>query len=468
MMKTIIKLTKIAFGLIFFLMALVAIEPAAQNFIPDFISFLFDRNHGVNFAMATAAAQAVEGTVTTDEVETASPNLLRPEISSVISKVRPDIFPLDTIMREIGSVGPCDSNEYKFYTSDVRGVQDTLTAEYTFSAATKIAEISITNAHIWLKDDVGIFPTVLVNSKEFHFKVVDVNKSSNKLSIIAINGVAADGSTPSSSSQANYVPTLANAKKFTRIGVAKHETDAQTTPYANIPLDTSNYVQIFMCQVEESLVNMKHNKEVEFNINDYQTDAIFDMRRMAEHTMLWGYPYKDLYDPSELKNYNLMGGARHFITGQINYAGNTVGTNATFNSWGRQIFAGNNGSYSRTLFAGNALMEWLMNIPSIEKQIEANKSHIVAGVKFKLIETVFGDIHLRRHQAFDDLDGWTYNGVVLDLNNVEKRIQSPTTTTKLDLDTSGQRKVKAYRLEEAWTLAFRNVATHKWINDTDN
>ena len=463
-MKTMKTIFKCTFGLLLLIMGAIAIEPSILNFLPDYVAILFDGNPLVNIAStvtATAAAQAIDETVTVEVGSDASTTLYRPKISKMITKIRPDQFPLDTILREVGMVGDCPSETYKFYSSNVRGVADTMTAEHV-QANVKSAEIEITNYQIWLPDDIGICPEITVSSAEFRFKVLEVDPTNLKITILAINGTGAAGV-----GTGEYVPALANATKLTRIGNAKGELDAQNTPYANFLTDTSNYVQIFMCQVEESLVNAQVLKEVEWNINDFKQDAIYDMRRMAELTMLFGYPSLELFDPIAQKKVNLMGGARHFITGEITYGHSTAGTNATFNSWCNTIFSGNNGSDRRYYFGGNDNIEWLMNIPFIEKRMSANETEAVAGIKFRFIDTIFGELFIRRHQAFSDLTGWSYNALVLDMNNVERRYRRATETQKLNLDETGTRRVNAYRILEEWTMAFRNAETHRWITDTD-
>jgi hypothetical protein len=457
-MKTVFKFF---ISMAFLFMAILTIEPAlgASLLSEGTMHFLRGDNLNLmNVVAATGAGQALSETVTTSAVKTATPNLLRPEISNVISKVRPDIFPMDTILRKVGRVGKCDSREYKFYSSAVRGVSDIVSVAYNF-AETDTAELTVTNAHIWLADDIGFMPEVLNNdSEEIRFKVTKVDYSNKKITVVAVNGVGAGGLLTGA-----YLPAVAQNKTVTRIGNAKGETDAQNAPYANMPSDTTNYVQIFMCQVEESLVESSHNKEVEYNINDFQTDAIYDMRRMAELTMLFGYPKQDVFDPDAQKSVDLMGGAKHFITKSKTYDASVAGTDDVFNTWGNYIFSGNNGSYTRVLFAGNGLLEWMMNIPSIQKQLAANKTEVVAGLKFKVVETFWGDLLIRRHQAFDDVTGYTNNGIVFDIDNVERRIRKASETTKLDLDKTGQRRVNAFRILEEWTVAFRNPDTHCWI-----
>lgn len=461
-MKRINILFRLLLSAVFFLIAALAIEPGIANALPGFLNLkLLAGGSGSLIIAQTAAAQTLTGSVTTDTMDTASPNLLRPEISQIITKIRPDVFPLDTILREVGNVGKCDSREYKYYSTDVRGVNDQTTATVS-QADTATTDLPVQSVHIWTVDDVCYFPTIDNNSnQELRAQVLAINTTTQTLTVKAINGVGSGGS-----GDGDFMPTIASGTKFTRIGNAKSELAAQNTPYANAPTDTFNYVQIFMCQVEESFVELQHNKEVEYNINDFRTDAIYDLRRQAELGMLFGFPEKDFFDPVANTKKDLLGGARHFISKTIAYNRNTAGTNADFNSWARQIFTGNNGSYKRILFAGNHLVEWLMNIPVVEKQLQAEKSEIVAGIKFKLIETYFGDLLIRRHQSFDDVDGFTYNGIVLDLENVERRFREPTHSDKLELDKTGIRRVNAYRIIESWTMAFRNPETHAWIETT--
>lgn len=456
-MRPIKVFLKFLIAALFVLVAAIVVEPCMASALPDFLAEHFKEGVG-SLAMASSAAKTVTETVETGDVDTASPNLLRPEISQLITKIRPDIFPLDTILREVGNVGKAESREYKFYSSDVRGVQDTMAAAHV-QADVLTSNIEVTNVHIWTVDDVIFFPTITGGaSAELRAQVLAITPATSLLTISAINGVGAGGS-----GDGDYLPTIADEAPMTRIGNAKNEIAAQNTPYANMPTDTFNYIQIFMCQVEESLVNFIHNKEVEWNINDYRTDAIYDMRRQGELAMIFGYPKKDFYDSVAQTRKDFLGGARHFITKTIAYVYGTAGTNANFNSWARTIFTGNNGSYKRIIFAGNGLVEWLMNIPVVEKRLDGAKSEVIGGIKFKVIETYFGDLLIRRHQSFDDVSGYTYNGLVLDLENVERRFREITNSEELNLDKTGQRRVTAFRITESWTMAFRNPLTHAWI-----
>jgi hypothetical protein len=109
-----------------------------------------------------------------------------------------------------------------------------------------------------------------------------------------------------------------------------------------------------------------------------------------------------------------------------------------------------------------------MNVELVQKQLESGKTEIVAGMKFKLIETTFGDLLIKRHQAFDDVYGYTNNGLVLDLEHIERRYLEHTQTKKLNLDETGTKRVDAQRILESWTMAFRHPDCHRWLKGVEN
>lgn len=417
---------------------------------------------GAGVVLAATAQATIADAVTTEALGDASPNLLRPEISKLITQIRRDNFPLDTIMREIGKVSSISSNEWKFYQKDERGLQDKVTSKYTFLDALT-ADLTVDAAHMWAPHDVVLVPGVNGgDGKKLRALVSRVDISAGKITLTPINGrTSADASKPG-----DRMPAIADASLITRIGNAHNEVDAQTTPVEIAPYDTYNYSQIFMAQVEESLVAKRHLKEVDINIMDYKEDAIIDMRAQAENAMLFGYPKKEFYDPVLRKKLNLVGGADFFITKTKEYAKNTAIDNKTFNAWAKYIFTGNNGSDRRILFAGNTLLERIMNADIVRKQLEAKATEIVAGIRFNKIETGFGELLIRRHQIFEEIDGYTDNGLVLDMQHIERGYLEPTHTQVLDLDKTGQKRVDAIRILENWSMKFTNLDTHCWIIGT--
>ena len=422
---------------------------------------------GLTLAAATAAATITGAEANTQTLNEASENLLRPEISKLITKIRSDVYPLDTIMREIGKVRKINSTEWKYYQRDERSLKDQVAEAYVYAGA-KSATLTVGGAHNWTDHDMVFFPTINGgDAKKLRCLVSRVDVALNNITVTPVNGRDAAGT-----ALGDLMPAVAKDSYITRIGNAHGETDAQATPVEIAPYDTYNYAQIFMAQVEESLVVKKHLKEVDLNIMDYKEDAIIDMRAQAELAMLFGYPKAGFYDPVLRKKVNLVGGAEYFITKSKEYTKANAITNALFNAWTKYIFTGNNGSDRRLMFVGNGFMERIMNADLVQRQMEAKSTEIVAGIRFNKIETGFGELLIRRHQAFDEVYGYTDNGLVLDLEHVERGIYEPTTITDLDLDKTGQKRVDAKRILEHWSMAFKNPDTHCWIigasNDASN
>ena len=413
---------------------------------------------GLTLAAASATSTIDGEAATTETLDAASDELLRPEISKLITKIRRDVYPLDTIMREIGKVRSISSEEWKYYSKDERGLQDQVSAAYTYAGA-KSGQLSVNAAHYWAPHDTILFPGINGgDGKKLRGLASAVDVALNKITVTPVNGRDAAGT-----ALGDLMPAVAKDSYITRIGNAHGETDAQTEPIEIAPYDTYNYAQIFMAQVEESLVAKKHLKEVDLNIMDYKEDAIIDMRAQAELAMLFGYPKKSFYDPILRKKVNLCGGADYYITKSKNYTKADAITNTIFNSWAKYIFTGNNGSDRRLLFAGNGLLERMMNADLVQKQMEAKATEIVAGIRFNRIVTGFGELLVRRHQIFDEVNGYADNGLVLDMEHIERGYYEPTQTKKLNLDETGQKRVDARRILEHWSMAFRNLDTHCWL-----
>lgn len=413
---------------------------------------------GLIAADATAGVTIGGDAATTQTIGDAASTLLRPEISRLVTKIKRDVYPLDTIMREIGKVSKIDSEEWKFYQKDERGLQDQMGAAYSYAGA-KSGNLKVDNAHLWAPHDVALIPQVNGgDGKKLRVLVSTIDVPNGYITVTPVNGRDAAGT-----ALGDLMPAVANDYYLTRIGNAHGETDAQTSPVEIMPYDTFNYAQIFMAQVEESLVAKKHLKEVDMNIMDYKEDAILDLRAQAEYAMLFGYKAKGFYDPVLRKKVNLVGGADYFITKSKDYTKSVAIDNSIFNAWTKYIFTGNNGADRRLFFVGNNLMERMMNANIVQKQIEAKSTEIVAGIRFNKIETGFGELLVRRHQGFEQIYGYSDNGLVLDMNNVERGIYEPMEIKDLKLDDTGQKRVDAKRILEHWSMKFTNLDTHCWI-----
>ena len=177
------------------------------------IAALFASGKGLSLATA-AAAQTVQTTATTTTANRAAPDLLRPAIDKKITEMRPSAYPLDTILRSIGNDEKIGSLEAKWYSVDIRGVQDALTSAHTntvtngaFTNTAGPANLSVGSDFIWSIDDLVYVPGSSVpaitngqfTGEEIMLQVID-KPSSNTIRVICLN------------SNATYdVPSIANA-----------------------------------------------------------------------------------------------------------------------------------------------------------------------------------------------------------------------------------------------------------------
>ena len=410
---------------------------------------------GTVMAFTPAAGVTSQSTPDTEVVKTASSELLLNTISKKITEMKPAATPLDTILRNIGNNVKINSWKSKWYSSDVRGISTTVAQSFdnsasgTVDSSGSVFTLTVTDIHIFSVDD-----NVLVqginggDGKELVIHIIAKNTAAKTISVIPVNGLGAEE---------DLMPDIVSTTTIIRIGNAKNENDAQTTPYTTFPQPTYNYAQIHMAQIEEGAYNAIHAKEVNWDITDYRLQALYDMRRSFELTSLFGARgYK--YDPEGEDWKYFSGGIYRYANGSVEYTDGGL-TDKTFNSWARDIFTGNSGSDTRVLFAGKELMTQMASVSSVIKQIEAKGTEVKFGVKFNMIETNFGTLAVKHHNLFNDV-GWEKKGLVLDVNNIERHVFKEMASQKIDLKGSGQKNADAYKIDEAFCIATRYPDTH--------
>jgi len=415
--------------------------------------------------VAVTGAVIASDPVTVEDVKAGSADLDTDYISKVITEMRPAATPLDTILRNINKDVKIESFKSDFYSVSTRPLYDTVNTAYVSQGdgATSYA-LKVDTPSMWTVDDTCLFRGVLgVDGLDLLCLVIDKSVTNSTITIQPMNGFAGSGSQAGN----EILPTAGIAKdiRIVRCGPAKNELDAQTSPYAIIPVKDYNYMQIFMAQVEESVFQKMHSKEVQWNFKDYQVQSIYDMRATMEFSFLFGYR-KQVSDLTSAKERYLTGGMWRSITKDLEYGtGGTDRTidNSTFVDWTKSLFTGNSGADTRFLFAGDGLMANLAKVDTIIKQIEAKQTETKFGITFNQIETNFGKILIKHHPLLDQANYGDY-GIVLDLNHVEKHVMKPMSTRPLSLRDSGQRNVDAVVIEETCGVILTYPDTHAIIS----
>ena len=426
----------------------------------------------VTFAVAAGAYVATVGAVVTGEAITGdvltqkNSELNLDYISQKVVEMKPAATPLDTIMRQVKSV-PIKSWKTEYYAVDTRPMTDKLDAAYSRVDSTNYdhtAELTVEDVQMWAIDDTVLFPTVSVTSVDGKIGplmgvVVGKTVASNKIGVQVVNGITGAGNNANRATGC-YPASIADETLIVRMGTAKGEKDAQTSPFGMIPDKAYNYCQIFMAQCEESLYQRIHEKEVDWSFSDYEAQNIYDMRASMEASFILGA--RGYFADATLGKYrHFTGGVARYITKDLTYTSGSI-DDATFVTWSKSIFTGNSGSETRILFAGDDLLKDLSLVSTVQKQIDAKSTFVKWGLTFKEIETNFGSLLIFHHKLLNQM-GWSKRGIVLDINNVEKHVFKPMQANKLDLKGSGQSNVNATMIDEASCLVLRYPDTHAII-----
>lgn len=413
---------------------------------------------GVSLAQVGAVTNS---TVDTETVKAGSPELDDNYISQAIVEMLPARTPLDTLMRK-AKREKINSFVYEFYKVDTKAVADTVKTGYTAEGdGAEAAAIVANNPDIWSVDDTILVPELVGrDGKELVLYINAINRATGALTVQALNG--ADGANTTANKR--LVPNIIAGTKLYRMGKAGSELDAQTTPYAMLPIKDNNNCQIFMAQVQESTYQKLHKKEANWGFSDYERMNVYDMKQTMEASYLWGYKhyFKDIQD-SDMKY--TTGGVWRNVTKRLGYGAggdDRAVTRKQYVGWTKSIFTGNNGSDKRIFWYGGTLGASLHEVDSWQRFVEGGKTEVVHGITFNQIVTNFGILLAAYHPLFD-LYGYEDYGLVVDINHLVKFAFKDLEEIDLDLIGSGQKNANAKFITEASGIATRYPDCHAII-----
>lgn len=407
---------------------------------------LFSVLTGSGAILMTATGAIVDNTVTTEAVAEGAPNLNEPDYDSMIVEMLPSRTPLDTIFRTRAKKRKTESIEVRYFSVDTKPFNDTVKTAKTVGDA-QIIDLAVNDISMWDKHDTvrlvgingydGSLSNNVLGFNNLVARIIGLDNTNGTLRLQALNGYVNGG-------KRVFHDNIAQHTVLVRLGKAEAELAMQTTPYAILPFEDFNYCQNFMAQIEESTWQNIHKKRVNWDFSDYARLNIYDMRATKELSFLFGTRSKDVDVESKEQVYTC-GGVSQFITKTEN-VGSTVSI-TDFATWRAKLFEDNNGSEQRHAFIGADLWKKLETIETIQKQIAANQTEVVFGIRFAKIE--FGNevIYLHKHNLMTQA-GWGGYGIFLDLQHLHERPFIPLKEMELDLKKSGQKNAMAKVLTE--------------------
>lgn len=418
------------------------------------------------------ASQTTVGTVGTHKVENgavvAGPQMNKATVSQRLSKVMASNYPLDTLLRNIGS-GKTKSDKYDFYSIVSRGTQAVVKTGASATTANQVIELALeSGCHCLSKDGcvlltkynvsyddtnsyweaTAVATGVIVPNNPLILHIVSIDYGSKKIKVVGINAQKF---------------TIATDDVLYRMASAKDQDAAMSDDPMATPTKDSNYCQRNLCTISENAFQALQEKEVAYGLAEFKEQALLDFRFQNEMNAIFGTSYygggENFVDPQANKR-------KLFSRGLLNFdilkmqQGSTETVEKFLNKAMEAIFSCNNGSESRLFLYGPGVATKLADGGAFQKQLEAGKTEVKWGITWKVIESNFGTLLGIMHPGLGLVGPYSNCAIVIDPANIRRINQLDLQTNNLDLKSAGIRNSKDITLDESWTLEVTNPRTH--------
>ena len=399
----------------------------------------------------------VQGTNSNDATEAADSgtgagtgNLLyKRDVSQIVTEIKPDDFPLDTILRNIRGAESAYNRKVEYEEVTFRSASATATSSDSVSGKTQ--DVTFANDKtFWAVDDIAFVPAVTGGGATGGSRciVTAVNTSTGEVSFQALNTTASS------------MTSLGSTPVCFRLGNAKTELDATTTSVYSLPAQDFNYAQTFMAQIERSVIESKYQSISGYSFQDKVRQVIYDMRSSMERSLIAGVKSKTTvgsdihYTADGLLNKiskSFSFGASGAASG---YDTTNVKVEHVFDML-ENAFAGNAGSDSRLLLGSKEFISGLSKIDKYDRNLQSEGNTILHGVQVRRLVSDFGVIDVKHSKAMDEL-GLAKKALILDLDHIYKHELEPMSVEELDLNTAGTRRTQdAMRMVETSCASIR-------------
>lgn len=422
-------------------------------FIPEFAEPVFGSG-GVVLAMA--------GTVVTS-MDTANQGADRvvPDISSKLTKLAPDRFPLDTILRNLKNEEP--AHNVKVGWEEVGYYPRAFTVNGLVAAAGG-AKTAITVTLDGLANQLAIGDELLVQdtaggyvtdwgTKRAYVSEIAPGGNPNQIKIFAWQSSSTDGFNVTA-------PAIPNNSVLIRYSDSKSEQEGPSTARAMEPSTIYNYVHTFEKVVKISRMRNNIKTFTESDMKRGMAQALWDFREDIENQFNFGIGGVGTNPLNNEKHYK-MHGAEHFIQSNILDASTGI-TEGMFLEWAERISDDTHGSEQKLLFVSPSLMTKIAKLNITQESMRNGRRDKVLGTNVLRIETPYFEFLLKLHKGYGVAQKGDY-GLVLDPQHIKRRPLEKMYRMELNLEEAGGQRVKAHKYVETCSFEVRYEATHAII-----
>lgn len=394
-----------------------------------------------------------------DITETSTPDAHKVrDVSSTLSRLRPDVFSLDTILRrmENSSNGmrtkPARAQKVEWEEDDVIPYDDVTAGATSAGAAGDPVSVPVENGS-YFRDEMLVYLP---------------DNSSDQGAVLFVSDVTGDTLTVYRLDQDNdetafgTVPALADGEKIVILTNAKEEYGNASGAQGTMPAQLYNYTQILDAVISASETRLATENYTEDDWQRNRNNLLWEFRRRIENAITFGERTK-IVDPNTGKTRTTMAGiVRYLSTHDLTYTAGSL-TESNLIDFARQIFSGNNGSRLRWWFSTPKQTAEIDKILLASGTLQSTRDENVLGVEATRLHTSFGDLMLINNQAFAELGKENY-GLILDPMQIRRRTLRPMDIKDVDDDDQDGR---ARQWIEEFTVEVRKEQTHAVVRDTD-
>ena len=407
---------------------------------------------------AGGGAVVVDQTTTVTETKVNSENLLLDTIDEKVTKVRPYDAVLDTIARQIKDVKNSNNQTVRHYAIDVLDV--TTKVKTAYAGGDTQTALDTDDNDLFANDQtilvVGV-PGYLADqttedpNNDLMLYVVGKDQAGKPL-VKPVNGKKTGGTF-------NTIPAIAEDTDLLRAGRAGAELQIQSDSYSPVPTDFEQYLQKFMIQIEESTLHAIADKEVDWDFNDQEEEAIFEMRQTQNNSLWFGVKGKlktTNSRTSKAEDVYFTQGIWTQAGKEFDFEGQSV-TSSNLVTLMKQAFTGNSSGKTKLLICGSDMLEALEQV-EYDKTIQVGGKAKAHGLEYNSIISKFGTLLIVHDQSLDRALKADC-GFVLDPDLMRKWTMGWKTHI-FDFKKSGEKDAEGRSLVEICGLVLKNPKAH--------
>ena len=388
-----------------------------------------------------ALGATMQTDITTDSTDEA--HLVR-DVSGELTYLRPDLYPMDTILRrsEINR-GKKKAEQFKveWEESDIIPRIDTVDGAATAGTGGSAKTVAVANGGRWRANDLVYLPD---NATAPGAVLIVNGVSGNSLELYRVDDTD--------------VPALADAETLRRLGNAKEEMSKASLPRAKGVDQLYNITEISDAVIGVSGTRLETKN---YTVNDYDRAAketLYDYRSSLEYKALFGKRQNKLYGSTRIRT---MGGITYFLqSNDLTYSAGSL-AEADLIDISQAVFSGNSGSRVRLWFMTPNQTAEIAKILIKTETLSSTRKETVLGVKATRVTSPFGDLMLINHQGMEEMGKSNY-GLIVDPAHIRRRpLRQMRKKDVTSPDVDGREE---QWLEEA-TLEVRYEATHAVVRD---